>query len=339
MAKEYPKEQGECLYTDCNNLQYINCSGRVNFFCNKHYKIVNKFTYTIRYGKIEGKKKWEEMRKRRNSSKTKKSFTERYGKQKAEKICKSFSTTKEDLIEKYGEKKAKKICFERGQRQRREYYLEEAQCNYDLADWLLSKRQSTFSKKKCIEKYGKRKGLKIWKDRQDSWQNTLNSKSQEEIDRINKSKAVTLEKLIEKYGKYKGTLNYYNWKRLISKNFKYLKYSISKVGTEFLNTIENKLSINIRVEEDIGDYAVDGLYKNTVIEFYGDYWHCNPKYYKPDYWHDQIKMTASEKWDSDKKRINYLKECGYDTIIVWEDDWTNNKEQVIKECCVKLEKL
>jgi hypothetical protein len=34
---------------------------------------------------------------------------------------------------------------------------------------LLSKRQSTFSKEKCIEKYGEVEGIKIWKERQDKW--------------------------------------------------------------------------------------------------------------------------------------------------------------------------
>lgn len=43
----------------------------------------------------------------------------------------------------------------------------------------LNKEQSTFSKQKCIEKYGEEKGIEIWKKRQDKWQQTLNSKSKE----------------------------------------------------------------------------------------------------------------------------------------------------------------
>ena len=53
----------------------------------------------------------------------------------------------------------------------------------------LSKRQSTFSLEKCIEKYGEEKGLEVFNKRQEKWQKTLNSKSQEEIDEINRSKA------------------------------------------------------------------------------------------------------------------------------------------------------
>ena len=68
-----------------------------------------------------------------------------------------------------------------------EYYLNKG---YSLEESkkLLSKRQRTFSLDICIEKYGKEKGTQIWQDRQSKWQNTLKSKPQDEIDRINKSK-------------------------------------------------------------------------------------------------------------------------------------------------------
>ena len=75
-------------------------------------------------------------------------------------------------------------------------------------------------------------------------------------------------------------------------------------------------------------------YKNKVIEFYGDYWHANPEIYKKD---DLIKMNnkkmiASDKWILDKKRIDALKELGYDVKIIWERDYLKNKEQIIQEC-------
>ncbi len=46
-----------------------------------------------------------------------------------------------------------------------------------------------FSLEICIKKYGKEKGTEIWKARQISWQKTLNSKSPEEIEEINKKKS------------------------------------------------------------------------------------------------------------------------------------------------------
>ena len=58
----------------------------------------------------------------------------------------------------------------------------------DEAKQKLSVRQTTFSKEICIAKYGEIDGLQVWQERQDKWQNTLNSKSPEEIDDINRRK-------------------------------------------------------------------------------------------------------------------------------------------------------
>jgi len=62
--------------------------------------------------------------------------------------------------------------------------------------------QTTFSLDICTEKYGEEEGLKIFKTRQDKWQNTLKSKPQEEIDRINKSKGTQKNSDIPNYGSY-----------------------------------------------------------------------------------------------------------------------------------------
>lgn len=64
-----------------------------------------------------------------------------------------------------------------------EYYTSRG---YSLkeAKGLVSERQTTFSLEKCIEKHGKAEGTKIWQTRQEKWQNTLNSKSKEELENI-----------------------------------------------------------------------------------------------------------------------------------------------------------
>jgi hypothetical protein len=52
----------------------------------------------------------------------------------------------------------------------------------------VSRFQSTFSRKKCILKHGEAVGLEIFNSRQQKWQSTLNSKSTEELQAINKRK-------------------------------------------------------------------------------------------------------------------------------------------------------
>lgn len=61
--------------------------------------------------------------------------------------------------------------------------------------------QATFSLKKCIAKYGVVEGTRLWKERQERWQNTINSKSDEEKHTINSKKNVyKLENFTNKYG-------------------------------------------------------------------------------------------------------------------------------------------
>ena len=64
----------------------------------------------------------------------------------------------------------------------RGYSLEEAQI-------ALSERQSTFSLEKCIEKFGEIEGRIRWQERQDTWRSSLDSKSQDEKDEIDRKKA------------------------------------------------------------------------------------------------------------------------------------------------------
>lgn len=54
---------------------------------------------------------------------------------------------------------------------------------------LLSEHQSTFSLKICIGKYGEVEGTRVFNERQEKWQNTINSKPQEEKDDMNRRKS------------------------------------------------------------------------------------------------------------------------------------------------------
>lgn len=68
-----------------------------------------------------------------------------------------------------------------------EFYLEKG-LSAEEAKEKLSQFQKNFSKEICIEKHGIYKGIEIWKNRQEKWQKTLNSKSKDEIEKINQKK-------------------------------------------------------------------------------------------------------------------------------------------------------
>ena len=102
------------------------------------------------------------------------------------------STSLDFCIKKFGLEKGKEVykqrCFDCGKSTRIQYFIDKG-LTEDEARIALKERQTTFSLEKCIEKYGKIEGTKRWKERQIKWQNTLNSKPEEEIKRINMSKS------------------------------------------------------------------------------------------------------------------------------------------------------
>lgn len=76
----------------------------------------------------------------------------------------------------------------------------------------------------------------------------------------------------------------------------------------WLDTVQ--LSVDIFIPE-----------QNKIIEYFGDYWHCNPNKYKTDYYHKHIHKTAEEIWKLDQLRIQHLERNGYTVEIVWEGDF------------------
>ena len=68
-----------------------------------------------------------------------------------------------------------------------EYYLNKG-LSLDDAKTALYNRQKTFSKNKCIQKFGEEKGLMLWEERQKKWLHTMEEKSIEQKKIMNTSK-------------------------------------------------------------------------------------------------------------------------------------------------------
>lgn len=93
----------------------------------------------------------------------------------------------------------------------------------------------------------------------------------------------------------------------------------SKGEIKLYEHVKNNIDIDAECNVFIGKYNVDIKYGNNIIEYFGDYWHCNPNKYKSDYYHKLIKMTAQEIWDKDNKKIKWLEDKGFNVKIVWEN--------------------
>jgi G:T-mismatch repair DNA endonuclease (very short patch repair protein) len=102
---------------------------------------------------------------------------------------------------------------------------------------------------------------------------------------------------------------------------------VSKREKEIVNEIKQmgyKLIPSYRVDSKICDVYIPSL--NLIIEYFGDYWHCNPKKYESDYFNYKKNKFAWELWDYDKKKIDLIKSYGYNLEVVWEGDLKlNNK--------------
>ena len=70
-------------------------------------------------------------------------------------------------------------------------------------------------------------------------------------------------------------------------------------------------------------YNVDAYDPNTrtIYEFYGDYWHGNPKLYESSKLNPSVNKTFGDLYKSTMKRENELKSLGFNLNVIWEFDF------------------
>ena len=166
-------------------------------------------------------------------------------------------------------------------------------------------RQTTFSYKKCIEKWGKENGQEIFTNRQIKWQETL---------RKNK--------------KLKGGYSYISQELFdILNNF---------FSNKTFNYAKNKGEIKIRRSDKKGIWLLDftDVDKKKVIEYNGDLYHANPKLYeKNDTPHPFRKnLKAVDIWNKDTQKYEDIKNYGYNILIIWDSEYKKNKDEIVQKC-------
>lgn len=199
-----------------------------------------------------------------------------------------------------------------------QYWMERGYTEKEAKN-IVSKKQITFSKEICIEKHGETEGLKIWKARQDKWMATLDSKSDEEKLEILKKKIfhnrVHSKKSQELFDKVSSFLPLNEA----------IYFAESKLGEKQIETINGEF------------LKPDFCYKNKIIEFFGTYWHCDPKH--PKYGNPEFKVrrgskkyTAASTWKIDEWRIRELEKSGYNVLVIWESEWDASQDDVVARC-------
>lgn len=168
-----------------------------------------------------------------------------------------------------------------------------------------------------VEKYGEEDGERIYKE-------------------LNKRKVVTKDTFIRKYGQEIGEKM---WEEHVLK-----KKSWSEVSQQLFDEIlahipSNQYSKVKYATFGGGEECIEGRYgymfpdfiydSKKIIEFNGDYWHKNPQIYEET---DENKL----KWKQDLARKSELERLGYDVLVVWEKDYSENKQDVVQRCLTFL---
>lgn len=125
---------------------------------------------------------------------------------------------------------------------------------------------------------------------------------------------------------------------------KHPKFSSSPAEYYFVNLLEIALGYEIpytaktkqfsiwsKQEDRILFYDIVDPEHKKIIEFHGDYWHCNPKQYAETYYHTIIKKTAKEIWHNDFNKVQAAIDRGFAVKIVWWSDFIASSDQTIKE--------
>lgn len=156
---------------------------------------------------------------------------------------------------------------------------------------------------------------------------------------------MTKDEYIQKYGEEEGKLKYY-----LTNSKKYMRSYYSKISKECFDEI----SIFIQNKQDIfyGDnefklyytkdnikkcYSYDFKYNKKLIEFQGDAWHCNPKFYIESQTNPRG-LLAKDIWFYDSIKKEYAIKNGYEIMYIWKSEWKKNKLETISKVLQFLNK-
>jgi hypothetical protein len=97
--------------------------------------------------------------------------------------------------------------------------------------------------------------------------------------------------------------------------------------TKWLDNMDNNSIIRqyfIKIKDSY--YKVDGYdpITNTIYEFYGDFWHGNPKIYNESEFNNVINKTFGELYKKTINRESFIKSHNYNLIFIWESEFKKN---------------
>jgi hypothetical protein len=101
--------------------------------------------------------------------------------------------------------------------------------------------------------------------------------------------------------------------RLKSKTEAYIYNELKKIYPDIISTFY--------ISTKPFDYYIPS--KKLLIEYNGNYFHCNPTMYNENYFNKKLNKTAKELWEKDKQKILLGLNNGFNVLTVWEKEYIN----------------
>lgn len=282
----------------------------------------------LKYGDIEGEKRW--LDKKAKTGHTKEKMIDRHGEElgieKWNSYCKKQAETNsfEYKANKYGMTEDEFKEYNKSRAVTKDNLIKRHGEEDGIKKWNDYCERQSYAGCKLeyfIEKYGVEEGTKFYNE-------------------LNKTKAQTLENFTTRYGETEGKKQWNQYYKNKIKSvmaqtlFKKIYNKISSIDKESCYFYDLNSEIKITNNNNIKKFDFCIKSKKLIIEFNGDIYHANPLFHNEN---DIVKyapnsnITAKMIWNRDELKNKFAEDAGYKVIVVWESDYKENKEKVINE--------
>lgn len=230
-------------------------------------------------------------------------------------LVKMLGVTFENMVAAHGEEEGKKkydnYCAKQAETNTFEYKAKKFGMSKNEFDTYNASRAVTIEN--LIANHGEDEGIAIWENYREQQRYTT-----------------TVEYFIEKYGEIDGAKRYESFCR--GRNFNGGSSITSTVENAFYKSLQEHIEIDQQI--DLGSAYFRpfdfGSYENKkLIEFYGSYWHADPKTFKETDRHPTTHQTAKMIWSRDRVKRTFALNSGYDIFVIWENDYYADPDGVL----------
>jgi len=288
---------------------------KINSIKNKLKEAQNNMT-EFEFNSMIPSKKEHWLKKGFSEQDAEKMVTE--NKKKATQNCNDFIKRVKENPEKYKDVMTTQIGF----------YVKHGYSEKE-ANEILSKRQSTFSYTKCIEKYGDEEGHNIWKERQEKWY-------QKTKDKLSKGEYLKYDSILKEFDGNEEVAD----KVFVERISNISKSKFGKASKRSLKIFKQLIDICQRneyeyyignMENDKGNeyYLFDKKDKKIyfydftipkiklIFEFNGKLWHSK-EFLENNL--NQFGFDLSNQFITDKLKKELAEKNGFEIIYLWEED-------------------